>query len=97
MSRSSKLVQNSETNLGSMQGSMCRIRTLGGRSPLDKGRSRCKGYVKGVAWIEMRQAQATCLITQKQGAGVNLNKATKTHEMQSQLDIYKGVPGENPT
>ena len=40
----------------------------------------------------MRQARATWLITLKQGADIELNKASKTHEIQSQLDTYKGVP-----
>ena len=40
----------------------------------------------------MRQAQAIWLITLKQGTDINLNKASKNHEMQLQLDIYKGVP-----
>ena len=40
----------------------------------------------------MRQDQATWLITLKQGVGIKLNTERKTHEMQLQLDIYKGVP-----
>ena len=40
----------------------------------------------------MRQAWDIWLITLKQGVGIKLNKASKTHEMQLQLDIYKGVP-----
>ena len=40
----------------------------------------------------MRQARSTWLITMKQGVGINLNKTSKTNEMQLQLDIYKGVP-----
>ena len=47
---------------------------------------------EGSAQLEMRQAQATCLITLKQGADINLSKARKTYAMQLQLDIYKGVP-----
>ena len=40
----------------------------------------------------MRQTWAIWIITLKQGAGIRLNKASKTHEMKLQLDIYKGVP-----
>ena len=40
----------------------------------------------------MRQARAIWLITLKQGSDMKLNKARKTHEIQLQLDIYKGVP-----
>ena len=42
--------------------------------------------------LAMREAQAIWLITQIQGADINLKKARKTHEMQLQLDIYKGFP-----
>ena len=42
----------------------------------------------------MRQAWDIWLITLKQGAHIKLNKARKTHEMQLQLDIYKGFPME---
>ena len=59
---------------------------------LVKGRSRCKGYVEGSAWLEMRQARDIWLITLNQGVDIRLNMASKTHEMQLQLDIYKGVP-----
>ena len=41
----------------------------------------------------MRQDQATWLINLKQGANIKLNKVSKTHEMQLQLDIlYKEFP-----
>ena len=43
----------------------------------------------------MRQARATGLINLKKGADIKLNKASKTHEMKLQLDIYKGVPMGN--
>ena len=42
-----KLVPSSGTYLFSMQGHMCRITTLRGKSPPGKnGESSCKGYVK---------------------------------------------------
>ena len=40
----------------------------------------------------MRQARDIWLIIRSQGANVKLKKESKTHEMQLQLDIYKGVP-----
>ena len=40
----------------------------------------------------MRQARYIWLITLNKGTNIKLNKARKTHEMQLQLDIYKGVP-----
>ena len=39
----------------------------------------------------MRQYQAIWMITESQGADIKLKKARKMHEMQLQLDIYKGV------
>ena len=40
----------------------------------------------------MRQDRAIRMITRSQGADIKLKKTSKTHEMQLQLDIYKGVP-----
>ena len=40
----------------------------------------------------MRQGQDIWLITQSQGVGIKIKMERKTHEMQLQLDIYKGVP-----
>ena len=42
----------------------------------------------------MRQVRAIWMMTQSPGAGIKLKKERKTHEMQLQLDIYKGVPIE---
>ena len=96
MSWENKIVPRSVTNLCSMKGSMCRIRTLGGRSPPGKGASSYKGYVKGSAWLELRQARATWLITLKRGAGIKLNKVRKNHVMQLKLDIQGSPCGEWP-
>ena len=40
----------------------------------------------------MRQARATWMIIKVKEVNVRFNKERKTHEMQLQLDIYKGVP-----
>ena len=49
--KANKLVPSSGTYLFSMQGYMCRIATLGGKSPLGKNReSSYKGYIK---WLYM--------------------------------------------
>ena len=78
-----------------MQGDMYRINELEGRSPPSKGVIKMQRICKkGSAWLESRQDRATWLITLKQGADIKLNKEIKTHEMQLQLDIYKGVPRE---
>ena len=42
----------------------------------------------------MRQARAIWSIIKVREASIRLNKERKTHEMQLQLDIYKGVPRE---
>ena len=43
----SKLVPSSKTYLCSMQGNMCRITTIGGKSPpIKNGESSYKGYIK---------------------------------------------------
>ena len=64
-----------------MQGDMCRITTLGGRSPPDKRDDQAvKDMKKGYAWIDMRQDRVIWMITQSQGASIKLKKASKTHE-----------------
>ena len=64
-----KLVPSSGTYLCSMQGYMCRIATLGGKSPLDKtGNQATKDIKYGFAWLEMRQAQAIWMKIQIQGS-----------------------------
>ena len=69
--------------------------TLRGRSPPGKRDDQVAKYMlNGFAWLDMRQARAIWLITRSQGVGIKLKKARKTHEMQLELDIYKGVPGE---
>ena len=56
-----------------------------------RGDQATKYMKKGSAWLGFRQAWDTWLINMKQGVDIKLNKERKTHEMQSQLDIYKGV------
>ena len=77
-----KLVPSSRTYLCSMQGSMCRIMTLGGRSPTGKkwGIKLQKIYKLGSAWLDMRQARAIWLIIKVREVGIRLNKASKTHD-----------------
>ena len=55
--RENELVPSSGTYLCSMQGYMCRIVTLGGKSPPGKNReSSCKGYIK---WICMARHETS--------------------------------------
>ena len=64
-----------------MQGNMCRISTLGGKSPPGKkGKSSCKGYKNGSAWLDMRQDQAIRLKLNVRGASIKLNKTGKAHD-----------------
>ena len=56
---SNKLVPSSGTYICSMQGYMCRIETLGGKSPPGKiGNQVAKDKKYGSTWLDMRQAQA---------------------------------------
>ena len=64
-----------------MQGYMCRISTLGGKSlPSKKGNQAAKDIKNGYAWLDMRQAQAIWLKRNVRGAGIKLNKAGKAHD-----------------
>ena len=64
-----------------MQGYMCRIATLGGKSLPDKNReSSYKGYIKWLCMEDMRQAWAIWLKHNVREAGVKLNKVGKAHD-----------------
>ena len=64
-----------------MQGYMCRIETLGGKSPPGKiGNQAAKDKKYGSAWLDMRQAQAIGLILKVREAGIRLNEAGKVHD-----------------
>ena len=64
-----------------MQGHMCRISTLGGKSPPGKkGNQAAKDINKGSAWLDMRQAWAIWLKCNVRGAGIKLNKVGKSHD-----------------
>ena len=63
-----------------MQGYMCRISTLGGKSPLGKkGNQAAKDIKNGSAWIDMRQAWVIWLKCNVRGASIKLNKIGKSH------------------
>ena len=63
-----------------MQGYMCRISTLGGKSPPGKRESSCEGYKNGSAWLDMRPARAIWLKHNVKEAGIKLNKAGKADD-----------------
>ena len=64
-----------------MQGYMCRISTLGGKSPPGKkGNQAAKDIKNGSAWLDMRQAWDIWLILKVREAGIRLNKAGKPHD-----------------
>ena len=77
-----KLVPTNGTYLCSMQGYMCRISTLGGKSPPGKrkGNQAAKDINKGSAWLYMRQAWAIWLKRNVRGAGIKLNTTGKAHD-----------------
>ena len=80
--RANKLVPSSGTYRCSMQGDMCRITTLRGKSPPSKkwGIKLQKIYIKGSAWLDMRQARAIWLKCNVRGASIKLNKTGKAHD-----------------
>ena len=64
-----------------MQGYMCMISTLGGKSPPGKkGNQAAKDINKGSAWLDMRQARAIWLKRNIRGAGIKLNKTSKADD-----------------
>ena len=64
-----------------MQGYMCRIATLGGKSPPDKiGNQAAKDIKDRSAWLDMRQAWAIWLKCNVREAGIKFNKAVKAHD-----------------
>ena len=76
-----KLVSSNGTYLCSMQGYMCRIMTLGGKSPPGKiGTQAAKDIKDGFAWLDMRQARAIWMKLKVREAGVRLKKAGKAHD-----------------
>ena len=76
-----------------MQGYMCRISTLGGKSPPGKkGNQAAKDINKGSAWLDMRQARAIWLKRNVRGAGIKLNKKGKAHD-NAFTTRYKGSLG----
>ena len=76
-----KLVPSNGTYLCSMQGHMCRISTLKGKSPPGKkGNQAAKDIKNGFAWLDMIQAQAIWLKRNVRGADRKLNKAGKAHD-----------------
>ena len=79
--RENKLVPSSGTYLCSMQGYMCRISTLGGKSPpYKKGIKLGRIYKNVFAWLDMIQAWAIWMKHNVRGAGIKLNKAGKAHD-----------------
>ena len=63
------------------QGYMCRISTLGGKSPPGKkGNQAAKDIKNGSAWLDMRPARAIWLKRNVKRADIKLNKAGKAHD-----------------
>ena len=64
-----KLIARSGTYQFSLQGHMCRIATLGGKSPPGKNReSSCKGYIKWL-WMSRHETSSGYMAdTQSQGS-----------------------------
>ena len=88
-----KLVPSSVTYLCSMQGYMCRIATLGGKSPLGKnGESSCKRYIKWL-WMARHETSSGYMAdNQIQGSRQRLNMASKAYD-NAITTWHKGVLG----
>ena len=84
-----KLVPSSGTYLCSMEGHMCRIVTLGGKSSLGKNReSSCKGYTKWLCVARHETSLGYMADTQSQGSQHKAQmRQAKLMIMQLQLDI----------
>ena len=64
-----------------MQGYMCRISTLRGKSPPGKkGNQAAKDIKNGSACLDMRQARTIWLKRNVREADIKLNKAGKAHD-----------------
>ena len=64
-----------------MQGHMCRIATLRGKSPPVKiGNQAAKDIKDGSAWLDMIQARDIWLILKVREAGIRLKKEGKAHD-----------------
>ena len=76
-----KLVPSGGTYLCSMQGYMCRIVTLGGKSPPGRIRNQVEKDIKyGSAWLDMRHARAICLKLKVREGDIRLNESGKAHD-----------------
>ena len=84
-----KLVPSSGTYLCSMQGYMCKITTLGGKSPLGKNRgSSCKGYIKWLCMDRHETSSGYMAETQCQGSRHKAQiRQAKLMIMHSQLEM----------
>ena len=64
-----------------MQGYMCRILTLGGKSPPGKnGESSCKIYIKWLCMARHETSLGYMANNQVREADIRLNKVGKTHD-----------------
>ena len=63
-----------------MQGYMCRISTLEGKSPPGKKGNKLQRIKNGSAWLDMRQARAIWLKRNVRRDGIKINKIGKAHD-----------------
>ena len=86
-----KLVPSSGKYLWSVQRCMCRIATLGGKSPLGRIANQAAKDIKyGSTWLDMRQAQAIWPKLKVKEVSVRLKKAGKAHD-NAITNGHKGV------
>ena len=77
-----------------MQGYMCRISTLGGKSSPSKKGIKLQRIKNGSALLDMRQARAIWMKHNVRGAGIKLNKTGKAHD-NAFTTCHKGSPEGN--
>ena len=64
-----------------MQGNMCRITILRGKSPPGKiGNQFAKDIKDGSTWLDMRQDRAIWLILKVRESNIRLNEVGKAHD-----------------
>ena len=64
-----------------MQGDMCRIVTLEGKSPPGKNReSSCKGYIKWLCMDRHETSSGYMMILKVREVDISLNEAGKAHD-----------------
>ena len=93
----SKLVRSSGTYLCSMQGSICRIRTLGGDVSSKYGIIKLQNIYERLYLVRIETSSGYMAYKTEAGSWHKAQHVKRTHEMQLQLDINGSPCGRWPT